>query len=46
MKQMVNQDSSIINQNMEPEEIRSRLYSYLITRKAKDLLVQKARHID
>lgn len=46
MKQMVNQDTSVINQNMEPQEIRSRLYSYLITQKAKDLLVQKARHVD
>ena len=46
MKQMVNQETSIISQNMEPQEIRSRLYSYLITQKAKDLLVQKARHID
>ncbi len=46
MKQMVNQDSSVINQNMDPQEIRSRLYSYLITQKAKDLLVEKARRID
>jgi trigger factor len=46
MKQMMNQDTSIINQNMQPDEIRSRLYSYLITRKAKDLMVQKARQID
>lgn len=46
MKHMMNQDTSVINQNMEPQEIRSRLYSYLITQKAKDLLVQKARQID
>lgn len=46
MKQMMDQDASIINKNMEPEEIRSRLYSYLITQKAKDLLIEKARQID
>lgn len=46
MKQIVNKESSIINQNMQPEEIRSRLYSYLLTQKAKDLIIQKARHID
>ncbi len=46
MKQMVNKDNSIIHQNMQPEEIRSRLYSYLLTQKAKDLIIQKARHID
>lgn len=46
MNQMVNQDSSIIDPNMQPEEIRSRLQSYLITQKAKDLMIQKAKQID
>lgn len=46
MKHMMSQDTSVISQNMDPQEIRSRLYSYLITQKAKDLLVQKARRID
>lgn len=46
MNQMVSQDTSIINQSMQPEEIRSRLYSYLITQKAKDYILQKAKLID
>ncbi len=46
MKQMMSQDTSIINQNMDPQEIRSRLYSFLITQKAKDFLIDKARQID
>lgn len=46
MKQMMSKDTSLINQNMDPQEIRSRLYSYLLTQKAKDWLIQKARLID
>ena len=46
MNQMMNQDTSIINQGMQPEEIRGRLQSYLITQKAKDLMIQKAKLVD
>lgn len=46
MNQMVSQETSIISQSMQPEEIRSRLYSFLVTQKAKDFLVQNAKPLD
>ena len=43
MQQMISQDSEekIVDQSMDSEEIRSRLFSYLLTRKAKDFLLEK-----
>jgi trigger factor len=46
MNQMMSQQNAIINQNMQPEEIRSRLQSYLVSEKAKAYAVEKAKQID
>lgn len=45
MQQMMMQDveEKVVDQSMDSEEIRSRLFSYLLTKKAKDFLVEKIR---
>ncbi|WP_044881350.1 trigger factor [Neochlamydia sp. EPS4] len=46
MKQMVSQETALIDESMKPEDIRARLHSFLITQKTKDLLAQQAQTID
>ena len=46
MKQMVNPQTAIISQDMPPEEIRSRLSSFIISEKSRELMVEKANQID
>lgn len=46
MKQMLSQKTAVIDESMKAEDMRERLYSFLITQKTKDFLVEQAQHID